>query len=63
MVDNLHPERLGLLLQVAAYPAHAQDTEDLVLWIVAEAGEWATAPLAFAESVHAGVEIAQGADD
>lgn len=58
MVDNLHPERLGLLLQVAAYPAHAQDTEDLVLWIVAEAGERVTAPLAFAEGVHSGVEIA-----
>lgn len=63
MVDNLHPERLGLLLQVAAYPAHTQDTEDLVLWVVAEAGERGTAPLAFAEGVHAGVEVAQGADD
>lgn len=63
MVNDLHPKRLGLGLQVAAYPAHAQDTEDFLLRVVAQAREWFPAPVSLAEGVHAVVEVPEGAED
>lgn len=63
MVDDLHPERLGLPLQVASDAAHAQDPQDLAFGVVAQRGRGLAAPFALAKGEHGGVEVAQGADD
>lgn len=63
MVNNPHPKRLGLLLQIPANAAHSQDTQNLALGVMAEHGRRLAAPLALAEGENARVEVAQGPDD
>lgn len=71
VVAHRHAERARLGRHVAPDAAHAQDAEDLALRVVPERGEVGevaaraagAAKGAPAERRHAGVEVAQGAED
>lgn len=63
MVLHGHSKGLGLNLEVASNAAHTKDTEDLALGVVAQGWVGVAAPVAGAQGDHAGVEVAQCAED
>lgn len=63
MIDDFHPERFGLLLQIPSNSSHTKHAEDFTLGVMAETGSRLAAPFPFAKGKHACVEVAQGADD
>lgn len=63
MVDRLHTKRIGLLLEIPTYTAHAQDSEHLAFWIVTKWRCWIASPLALSESEHRSVEPTQSTQD
>ncbi len=63
MIHHPHPKRLGLFLQITSDTAHAQYAQHLTLWVVAERGCRVAAPVAAAQGLQAGVEVAQGAEE
>lgn len=63
MVDNRHTKGFSFGFQIAANAAHAQDTKDFALRVVAE-GDWGiAAPLLLTEREHGVVEVAEGAEN
>ena len=63
VVNDLHTKRLGLLLQISADAAHAQDSKHLILWVVTEWRGWVAAPVAVTQREHGRVEAAEGTED
>lgn len=63
MIDDLHSESLGLLLQVPSNSTHPQHTEDFPFGIMAQNRSRLAAPFPFAEGKHAGIEIPERTDD
>jgi hypothetical protein len=64
VIDDLHPEGLRLLLQIAPDATHPQDSQYFALGIMAQRRRFRLAPpLPLAEGEHARVEVAHGAQD
>lgn len=63
MVPDLHAECACLPCNVPPDPAHTENSQNLALGIVAEGGQGIATPLASANGLHAGREVAQRSQD
>lgn len=63
MINNSHPKRLRFLFQIAANPAHTQNTEYLTLGIMPQRRRWITTPFPLSKRLHARIEVTDCADD
>lgn len=63
VVPDLHAKGAGLVGDVAADAAHAQDPEDLAAGVVAEIRGRLAAPLTLAGGDHGGGEVPQRAEE